>query len=69
VVNAIHITVLGENTQDIIIGHAECGPAPSSAGAPLASGAGLQAGLALLACGGLIAALIWLRRLRASQPA
>jgi hypothetical protein len=40
VVNAIHITVLGESAQDIIIGHAECGPAPSSTGAPLASGVG-----------------------------
>jgi len=69
VVNAIHITLLGENTQDVIIGHAECGPAPSSTGAPLASGTGLRTGLGLLACVSLIAALIWLRRLRTSQPA
>lgn len=69
VVNAIHITLLGENTQDVIIGHAECGPAPSSTGAPLASGAGLRTGLGLLACVSLIAALIWLRRPRTSQPA
>lgn len=69
VVNAIHIMVLGENTQDIIIGHAECGPAPSSDGAPLASGTGLQAGLGLLACVSLIAGLAWLRRLRTRQLA
>ena len=67
--NAIHITLLGENTQDVIIGHAECGPAPSSTGAPLASGIGLRTGLGLLACVSLIAALIWLRRPRTSQPA
>ena len=69
VVNAIHITVLGGGAQDIIIGHAECGPAPSAEGAPLASGTGLKLGLGLLACGGLAGSLIWLRRLRTSQPA
>jgi hypothetical protein len=69
VVNAIHITMLGEDTQSIIIGHAECGPAPSAEGAPLVSGAGLKLGLGLLACGGLTGALIWMRRLRTSQPA
>jgi hypothetical protein len=68
VVNAIHITLLG-GTQDVIIGHAECGPAPSASGAALASGTGLKLGLALLACGGLAAGAVWLRRLRAGQPA
>jgi hypothetical protein len=68
-VNAIHITVLGGSAQDIVIGHAECGPAPSASGAPLASGAGLNLGLGLLSCGGLTAGLMWLRRLRTSHPA
>jgi hypothetical protein len=43
--------------------------APSAEGAPLVSGAGLKLGLGLLACGGLTGALIWMRRLRTSQPA
>jgi hypothetical protein len=68
VVNAIHITLLG-GTQDIIVGHAECGPAPSATGAPIASGTGLYLGLALLGLGGVGCGAVYVRRRRAAQPA
>jgi hypothetical protein len=68
VVNAVHITLLG-GTQDVIIGHAECGPAPSGTGAPIASGAGLYLGLGLLGFGGLAFGAVYIRRRRAAfQP-
>ncbi|MEP7026243.1 MAG: choice-of-anchor P family protein [Actinomycetota bacterium] len=68
VVNAVHITLLGTG-QDVIIGHAECGPAPTVTGAPIASGAGLYLGLGLLAFGGLGCGMVYLRRRTAGQPA
>jgi hypothetical protein len=68
VVNAVHITVLG-GTQDVIIGHAECGPAPNGTGAPIASGTGLYLGLGLLGFGGLAFGAVYIRRHRSAyQP-
>lgn len=68
VVNAIHITLLG-GTQDIIIGHAECGPAPDGTASPMASGTGLYLGLGLLGFGGLAFGAVYVRRRRtAFQP-